>query len=153
MKTSIFGKKEALEFAEDQEYLENRDNRDFLIDQITSVYVDNDHESVIGSVYTIFLIFATIVFILRVVSFPPKWWIAVLYFIVFFVAAYFVSALIWLALDKHKKAKKEKVRKVLETKTAAELKDESFRKKYNVDSYGIKARIALADLVALLEKE
>lgn len=108
MKTSIFGKKEALEFAEDQEYLENRDNRDFLIDQITSVYVDNDHESVIGSVYTIFLIFATIVFILRVVSFPPKWWIAVLYFIVFFVAAYFVSALIWLALDKHKKSEKGK---------------------------------------------
>lgn len=152
MKTAILNK-EDVEIAEDQEYLENRDNKDYLIDQISSVYVDNDYESVTGSVYTVFLIFAAIAFILRVVSFPPKWWIAIMYFFIFLIAAYVVSALIWLVLDKHKKAKKEKVIKVLESMTAAELKDESFQKKYRVDAYGKRARLAFEDLIALLEKQ
>ena len=152
MKTSIFKKGES-KIDDNKEYLENRKNKDYLIARISSAYVESDYESITGSVYTVFLIIAAIVFILKVVSFPPKWWIAVLYFIAFFVAAYIVSSLIWLALDKHKKARKEKVRKVLETMTAAELKDERFQKKYHIDSYGERARIALNDLIALKEAE
>ena len=112
MKSSFFNSKKVEgERVSDPDYLENREDKDYLINQIASVYFDSDYESVTGSVYTVFLLLAAVVFILRVVSFPPKWWIAVLYLVGYFVAAYIVSWLIWLVLDKHKKIKKKKVLK------------------------------------------
>ena len=151
MNTSIFSNKEKRSFSDDPVYKEHRKDKDYLINLITSTYVECNYETVTGTVYTVFLLLAAIFFILKVVSFPPKWWIAVLYFIVIFIAAYIVSALIWLVLDKHTKAKQDKVRKALETMTAEELKDDAFRKKYNVEAYGKDARTALEDLIALKE--
>lgn len=149
MKTSIFNKKEKREISENPVYKEHRKDKDYLINLITSTYVESNYETVTGAVYTVFLLLAAIFFILKVVSFPPKWWIAVIYFIVIIIAAYIVSALIWFVLDKHTKAKQDKVRKALETMTAEELKDDAFRKKYNVDAYGKDSRIAFEDLIAL----